>query len=260
MTGAKPWYETLFERDWYDQLAPGGARSQEDPEAFEERTRREATFITNVLTLPASARVLDLCCGWGRHALVLAERGFAVTGLDRSAYHLSIARAEADRRGLDVRWVEADMREIPAADAAFDAVVNMFTAFGYFDDADNQRVLEEISRTLAPDGCCLIDVINRDYLMSVFTRADWQEAADGRLILERRRFDVQTGRVHAAWTLVHEDGTRSTHAHDERIYTMQELSLRCHLAGLEVDAAWGGYDESPLTRHSPRLIVRAHKR
>jgi ubiquinone/menaquinone biosynthesis C-methylase UbiE len=251
-----PWYVTLFERDWFDLLAPGGARAA-DPASHQEATAREVAFIAETLALPAGARVLDLCCGWGRHARRLAQSGLRLVGLDRSLYHLRLA-AERDADHA-VAWLAADMRHLPLTGASLDAVINMFTSFGYFDDEGNQQVLAEVARVLRPGGRLLLDLINRDYLMGVFQRADWDEASDGLLTLERRRWDAATGRIHAEWTLIDKDGERRTHRHDERIYTLQELELRLAAADLNVIDAFGGYDGSALSRSSRRLIVLAER-
>jgi ubiquinone/menaquinone biosynthesis C-methylase UbiE len=255
----KPWYFTLFERDWYDALAPGGARSPVALEQFALNTDREAEFVANALGVPPPARLLDLCCGWGRHAIRLAQRGYAVSGLDLSTYHIELARAASREAQVGVEWIEGDMRRIPFRDATFGAVINMFTAFGYFDDEGNQQVLEQVARVLAPGGRFLIDVINRDYLMGVFRESDWREESDGRVILERRRWDAQTGRIHAEWILIDPDGRRRVHVHDERVYTLQELELRMAAAGLRVSDTFGDYNGGPLERNSRRLVVVADK-
>lgn len=258
VTADQPWYRTLFERDWYDLLAqgrPGGV----DPSQFSERTAREIEFVDDKLGLQDGGSILDLCCGWGRHAIGLAQRGYQITGLDLSTYHVELARNAANDAGVGVAWIEGDMRSIPSPAGSFDAVVNLFTAFGYFDDDENQRVLEEVARVLAPGGRFLIDIINRDYLMGVFTESDWHQGEDGLLILERREWNARTGRVHVQWTIVEPDGQRRTHAHDERIYTLQEIELRLAAAGLRVLDAFGGFDGRALGRTTRRLIVLAEK-
>ena len=85
--------------------------------------------------------MLDLACGHGRHSVELARHGCAVTGVDLSEPSLALAAARAAEAGVEVRLERADMRRI-AFDAEFDAVINMFTAFGYFvDDAENRLVM-----------------------------------------------------------------------------------------------------------------------
>jgi len=255
----RPWYVTLFERDWHDLLAPGGSRSAVDPASYAEQTAGEVEFVTRALDLPPGSPVLDLCCGWGRHTVRLAQRGYRMTGLDLSPYHIELANDAAREAAVEVRWLEGDMRRIPCPDASFDAVINLFTSFGYFDDAENQRVLEEVARVLAPGGRFIVDLINRDCLMRVFRETDWSEEADGRLVLERRRWAPDTGRVHAEWTIIDRDGQRRVHVHDERIYSLQELELRLALAGLRIRQAFGSLEGDPLRRESRRLVVLAEK-
>ena len=112
----------------------------------------EVKFIELALGLTEPCDLLDLCCGPGRHSVRLAQRGHRVTGVDISAYNLEKAAEQTAEFGVEVTWREADMRETGLAGSSQDAVINIFTAFGYFDDEGNQRVLEEIARVLRPGG------------------------------------------------------------------------------------------------------------
>ena len=164
----RPWYETLFERDWYDLFAKGGPSYPDEDGAYARRDDAEAAFIERALGLPAAGDILDLCCGFGRHSVRLAQRGHRVTGVDLSAYNLALAAESAAELGVAVDWREADMRDTGLPGASHDAVINIFSAFGYFDDEGNQRVLDEVARVLRPGGRFLIDLINRDSLMRRF--------------------------------------------------------------------------------------------
>ena len=115
--GAAPadWYDGFFEREWLDVIALATP---------DERTQQQVDFILERLALAPGASVLDLACGHGRITLELARRGFRATGLDLSARSLELARAAAKGEGLDVEWIHADMRELPAG-ARFDAVINV---------------------------------------------------------------------------------------------------------------------------------------
>src|SRR5207237_6807952 len=114
-------------------------------------------FVVSALELAPGARVLDLACGHGRHSARLARRGFDVTGLDVSASSLELARETEPA----AEYVEGDMRELPFEDASFDAAINLFTAFGYFDDeAADQRVLHEVARVLRSGASFLLDTVH----------------------------------------------------------------------------------------------------
>jgi SAM-dependent methyltransferase len=244
------WYDGFFETDdWLDRLAlPIPA----------ERTEREAAFIRDQLALSPGARVLDLCCGHGRIALELARRGHRVTGLDLSERSLAHAREAAGREGLELEWIHADMREVP--EGPFDAIVNVFTAFGYFEEeAENQRVLDGVARALRPGGRFLIDVINPLTLARRYRDSDWEELDDGVLFLQRHRWDFLGGRNEAHWSFVHPDGRRGELHHSLRMYAPHELRAMLERAGLEVTGAWGDWEGGELSLDGFRLILRAER-
>ena len=252
-----PWYETLFERDWYDLFAKGGPSYPDEDGAYARRDDAEAAFIERALALPAAGDILDLCCGFGRHSVRLAQRGHRVTGVDLSAYNLTLAAENAAELGVEVNWREADMRDTGLPGASQDAVINIFSAFGYFDDEGNQRVLDEVARVLRPGGRFLIDLINRDSLMRRFEPRSWARRHDGSVLLQQHEFDTASGTVATHWEVIGANGERTARSFTVRVYTPQELAPRMALAGLEVEDAWGGLDGSALTMDSHRLVVLA---
>ena len=253
----RPWYETLFERDWYDYFAKGGPSYPDDDGEYARQAEAEVEFSERALGLNEPSNVLDLCCGPGRHSVRLAQRGHRVTGVDISAYNLEAAAAQAAEFGVDVTWREADMRDTGLSDSSQGAVINMFTAFGYFDNEGNQRVLEEIARVLRPGGRLLIELINRDSLMRRFEPRSSGERPDGRMGVVEREFDAVAGTIATRWEVTLGDGERKSHSFTVRVYTLQELEVRMSQAGLEVEDAWGGLDGSELTMDSHRLVVLA---
>lgn len=261
MPKRKPWYQSLFERDYYDIFSQHGPSGALTPEQQAEQAAAEVDFLVEALELPEGARVLDLCCGHGRHAIELGRRGMRVSGLDLSAYHLRLARAAAKRAGVDVEWLHSDMRKIPDRGGRFDAVVNLFTSFGYFDSEDeDRRVLDGVRRVLNPGGRFLIDTMNRDWLMSVFRESEANELPDGGLVIQRRRFDIHTGRMENTWTYVAPDGERREQSFSHRLYTYTELAAMLDDAGLPVVRTWGGFDGQELTRQSRRVVALTEKR
>lgn len=141
----------LFDQDYLDFYAP---------RLTDELSDSEATLIWTLLDLEEGASVLDLACGHGRIANRLAARGAEVTGLDVTPMFLGLARAAADEMGVEVNYVEGDVRRLPWADR-FDAIVSWFTAYGYFDDDQNRAVLGGIHRALRPGGRALIELTTR---------------------------------------------------------------------------------------------------
>lgn len=222
-----------------------------------DRTAQEVAGITTLMNLQPGSRILDLCCGQGRHALPLAQAGYQVTGLDLSTYLLGQAQQATQEARVDVQWVRGDMRWLPWREQ-FDACINLFTAFGYFDDeAENQRVLHQVSSVLKPGGTFLLDVSNRDYyLVHLWPRA-WRRQGEA-IILEETSFDPKTCRFTMSFTWM-EEGQRQRLTHSVRYYTVPELSAMLQAAGLTPTATYGDFDGREFDLYSKRLIILAQK-
>ncbi|GAB2694703.1 class I SAM-dependent methyltransferase [Paenibacillus thermoaerophilus] len=239
------WYEKSFGPDYlivYKHRDFAGAR-------------REVERMVQWLNLPAGASVLDLCCGMGRHSLALAEMGYKVTGVDLSEPLLAEARA-ADAEGR-VRWHRGDMRDVPL-EGGFDAVVNLFTSFGYFDtDEENRRVLEEISRLLQPGGRWLLDFLNASWVESRLVPHSVRKEGD--LTIDERRV-VEDGFVRKTITLS-EPGRPDRVYHEQvRMYGLDDFRRLLAGTGLRIDAVHGSYEAEEYTeRDSPRLILVGSK-
>lgn len=202
--------------------------------------------------------VLDLCCGPGRHSVVLAKKGFNVTGVDRSPFLLGIARERGEREGVDVEWVQEDMREFVRSDA-YDLVLNMFTSFGYFEDkSDDQRVLRNIHQSLRKDGVFLIDVIGKEYLARVFQPTTSHEAPDGSLRIERHEVYDDWSRVRNEWVLIKGDDVRRF-TFDHTIYSAQELKDRLAEAGFRRMKVYGDLDGNEYGSNALRLVACARQ-
>src|SRR5262245_34106158 len=131
------------------------------PFVTEERTRTEALGAVALAGVEPGAEILDCPTGFGRHALFLADEGYRVTGLDRSAELL--AEAESQRRDAEwPRFVRGDYRKLPFADASFDAVLNLFSSLGYLGREGDVGVLREFRRVLRPGGALIVETAHRD--------------------------------------------------------------------------------------------------
>lgn len=246
------WYQTLFEtEDWSlftaDQLT----------EEYRAHTVAQVDFAERVLGISPGDAVLDVACGAGRHAIELARRGYRVTGVDISTASLARATALADAAGVDVRWLHADMREIPYA-GEFNAAINMWTAFGYLEnEAEDQRAMDAIARALAPGGALLLDLLNPTGLARNWKAQGWEDLPDGTVLAEERIFDPVTYRIANTWHFLHPDGRRSAESFETRLYTMPELRSMMGRAGLVVDAVFGDFNGAPLTMDTYRMIAIA---
>lgn len=245
-----PWYKTLFGEDYLRIY---------EPILTPERTQREVEGIVNLLSLPQGSSILDLCCGHGRHAIPLAQRGYMVTGQDLSEVFLHEAGKEAVANGVQVDWVRSDMRNIPFENE-FHAVINIFTAFGYLETQDeDQQVLKQISKALKPNGLFLLETLHREAFIRHFLPHMIEHRPEGLIALEERDFDLLTSRANVKITMIYPDGERKEYGHAARVYTLTELAQMLSTAGLHVKAYYGAWDKSMLTIDSFRLILLSQK-
>jgi ubiquinone/menaquinone biosynthesis C-methylase UbiE len=224
------------------------------------RTRVEALGAAALAEVAPGAQILDCPTGFGRHAVVLAEEGYRVTGLDRSAALL----AEAETRRVDPAWprfIRGDYRELPFEDASFDAVLNLFSSLGYLGRDEDVGVLQEFRRVLRPGGALVMETAHRDgfaRFAQPFARRTWDRLPDGSLYLEERTTDWSAGTIATYRLIVTPNNERIERPYVLHVYSAKEWIAMLHEAGFdEVDAfgAWDGV--TPITPDIWRLILRA---
>ncbi len=222
-----------------------------------EQTPGEVDQIVALLGVGPGARVLDLCCGGGRHSLELARRGFLVTGVDRTRAYLDRAVERARAEGLTVEFVEADMREFCRPES-FDGAINFFTSFGYFEDpADDRRVVDNVFRSLKPGGVFLLEMMGKEVLARIFRERDWYEQ-EGMIVLEERKVTRNWGWMENRWILL-KDGQRTDLTVSHRPYSAVELTSLLAGSGFEVTAVHGDVAGSPYDHQARRLVVLARR-
>jgi SAM-dependent methyltransferase len=218
----RPWFEEVFDEDYLRTL----------PFMTADQTLREVAFIKDALSPPADGHILDVACGYGRHAIELSQRGLRVTGLDLSLPLLIRAADESQRRALSVNFVHADMREM-AFDGQFDGAYCVLSSFGYFDEDTNLKVATSICRALKPGGRFLLDTLNRDYIVSDLPTRVWWEG-DGCVVLEEVDFNFHTSRVIIRRSVVFQDGRQMEQDISIRAYSLHELGKMLRQAGFRV--------------------------
>lgn len=210
-----------------------------------------------LLAVEPPACILDLCCGPGRHSLELARRGFKVTAVDRTAASVQEAKRRAEGEALAVEFVQEDMRRFCRPDA-FDGVINLFTSFGYFEDAaDDRQVLLNVHRSLNDGGRLVLEMMGKEVLARKFRERDWHEE-DGVLFLAERRICRDWTWIENRWILL--DGQRREEfAVCHRIYSAAELSALLKECGFREVSVYGDLAGSPYDHTAGRLVVVARK-
>ena len=224
-----------------------------------ERTTAEVNFIEALLAVPRGAAVLDLACGYGRHAIGMAQRGYRMTGLDFNPHYLEIAGTEAQAAGANVTWRTGDMRALPF-ESEFDGVYSFFTSFGYFGDDENEQVLAGVARAMKPGGRFLLDMMNRDWLLTHPDQRTWKQRDDGSLFMEETTLELAASRVVARQMLIDpQGGPQVTKEYFLRAYTCAELTALLRRHGLVVKEVCGGTDRRPYDTEAHRLVLVAER-
>lgn len=241
------WYKKWFGREYIDLYTHRG----------EKEAREFISTLEESLSLKPGKRILDLCCGTGRYALLLADRGFDVVGLDLSTRLIHYAEQKAKEMGVCVQFIVRDMREIPYSDY-FDGIMNMFTSFGYFGpDKENERVIAAASRALKRDGWMVIDFLNRDYIINNFLPYDQQQKGSI-TIRQHRTLNEETNRIEKVITLI-KDGSYKKYKESVKLYSPEELKSLFQKHGLQPTNTFGDYNGEQFTPSSPRFIVIGRK-
>ena len=225
---------------------------------FQPNTGREVAFMQDVLELEAGSRFLDAACGYGRHAIPLAESGVDVVGCDLSAFMLKKAQdgvhaSSIAENGGSISFARCDLRELPF-ECEFDAASIMFNSFGYFQREDeNFRVLASIADSLKPGGLFLLDLVNRDFLLRTPHEKDWFER-NGTVILEEKHFDAVRNRSEIDVHVV-DGGKKRSYHHSIRLYSLSELSMLLEASGLAVENVYGGFESELFDWNKDRMLI-----
>lgn len=235
--GYTPDLEKYVQPDWWKRIFNSlYLRTDGDVVNDQEITRREVDTFMRLLGLKPEDRILDLCCGHGRHSLELARRGFKnVEGLDRSRYLIQKAKTLAKKEGLEIKFREGDARDLPYPNDSFDVVMILGNSFGYFDSIqDDLRVLEEVFRVLKPWGRILIDIANGEYLREHYQPRSWEWIDKKAFVCRERTLSADRSKLISREIIVHvEKGVIVDQFYSERLYTKEMLEELLKKAGFE---------------------------
>ncbi|MFB0562376.1 MAG: methyltransferase domain-containing protein [Candidatus Lokiarchaeia archaeon] len=198
-------------------------------------TRQEVDLFSSILNLSTDDKILDCCCGQGRHSLELAIRGYRyVEGLDRSHYLIKKAKEQAKKEAINVRFREGDARKLPYPPDTFDVVMILGNSFGYFETVhDDLRVLKEVFRVLKPWGRLLIDVADGEYLREHFQPRSWEWIDKKHFVNRERSLSADDQRLISREIISNvEKGVIADQFYAERLYTKESLSNILQQAGL----------------------------
>lgn len=264
--GPIPNLEQHVRPDWWKNIF-NALYIKTDADVVEDQaiTKGEVDLIETVLDLPRDARILDLCCGQGRHVLELASRGYTnVEGFDRSHYLIAKAKARARKAHLSIRFREGDARKPAYTPDSFDAVTILGNSFGYFETTeDDLRVLKAVSRVLKPGGKLLIDVADGNYLKEKFQPRSWEWIDEKHFVCRERSLSSDGNRIISREVITHtEKGVLADQFYAERLYTsdnLKDLLLKAGFTHPEIHAqiSTDSQRKQDLGMMEQRIIISA---
>ena len=246
--------------DWTKQFFRAPVFTPGAPEAL-AAAPMEAAAVWRTLGLKPGARLLDLACGTGRHALLLARRGAFVVGVDKTEAYLKEGRAQARARGLtNCLFARGDMRRLPFK-GEFDAAMNLWTSFGYFSKpTDDLKALKGVARALKPGGLFLIDLLDFAWVKRHGQRRRWDRRADGAYLLQDAVWtDGRDPKIINAWIILRPGKPELRSRFVVRGYDKARLYAALRRAGLEPVKSWHGLGALGRIKSSGRLVVLARK-
>jgi SAM-dependent methyltransferase len=234
-------------------------------QSWVEHTKEEVNFIIDIMELSGTERVLDLACGYGRHSIELAKKGFSVVGVDITAEFIEEAERIASLENLNPKFICADLRDISFTNE-FDVVLNMADgAIGYLEnDAENLKIFDLIAASLKKGGKHFMNICNAEHAEMHFPKRHW-EIGEKQLSLPEFHWDKETRRyLYGGWGLAFgEIATKpdSIEAHSStRLYTVNEIGEIWRKRGLTIKNTFGGFNKDlPASDQELQLLVYSQK-
>lgn len=222
-------------------------------------TQKEVDQLMGIIGAAPQHRILDLCCGQGRHSMEFAARGYRnVEGLDRSHYLIQKAKTDSKKKGLSVKFREGDARKLPYATDYFDYVVILGNSFGYFEIAhDDVKVLKEVFRVLKPWGKILIDIPDGSYLKEHYLPRSWEWMDKKHFVCRERSLSLDTQRLISREVITHtEKGVLADQFYAERLYTQETVLQLFQAAGFSDITFHGVISPNSQRNHDLGMMER----
>jgi SAM-dependent methyltransferase len=248
MTSA--WFETFFRgvaaEFWIRAIPPA-------------HTISEVDFLEKSLVVKPGARLLDIPCGAGRHAIELARRGYTVSGVDLSEDFLDAGRIAAADAGVKVEFRRGDMRRFSVKAGAFDGAFCFGNSFGYLNSTDAGAFLATVARALTAGGRLVIDTgTAAESILPALVARRWHRLGD-LVVLSECRYTSQESRLDIDYTFV-QGGSAETRPASSYVFTVGELRRMLDRAGFRVVGMSGGVSGEAFQLGSPRLLIVAVRR
>ncbi|MDC7219732.1 MAG: methyltransferase domain-containing protein [Spirochaetales bacterium] len=222
------------------------------------KTDDEVEGVIKLTGLPQGSRILDVCCGFGRHSLEFARWGYDVTGMDITSSYIERARKSAKEENLNCNFILGDVRS-DKAKGLFSGALCMWNSFGYSEDPeDDEKIIKNVFNSLEPGGFFLLDTPGKEVIASGFEANTWFERDDLKILLEYS-IDLNWTVLKNRWLFLEKDGTLNEFSFAQRIFSALEMAQMLYNAGFESIDIYGNWQGEAYDNEAERLIVIAWK-
>lgn len=229
-------------------------------QSLSERTICEVEGIISLLGLKKGNKLMDCPCGYGRHSNELQAMGINVVGCDINSVHLKRAKESAMNRNLSTEFRKENMIKLNY-NQEFDAVINMFYSFGFFDtDEENFKVLEKFYNALKPGGKFLMhtDVNITRIKSGKYKFNEERKLISGKNLRIIDVYDELTKKIYGKWTIFDNTETKTVD-YAVRVYTREEFTKMCYDAGFSKVTVYSDWDGVPYNEDAEDMIIIAEK-
>ena len=218
--------------------------------AMNLHAKREIDFILNKVEIPDDGRILDMCCGYGRHSLELAKRGYSVLGVDYSETLINKAQS-ANVFEDKLQFIKGDIRNYIATEK-YDLVLNLFVSIGYFSsETENIKSVETLCNAVKKGGYLVLEINNSENIQE---GEEITKARHGTIIKTERWYDADSKILHSKRKVNTQDNQKE-YDMNIRIYTIYEIMEMCEKYNVRYVQHYNGYTDSELAEKSTKLVV-----
>ncbi|HBL83968.1 MAG: methyltransferase type 11 [Clostridiales bacterium GWF2_38_85] len=245
--------------DWYKQGWSLDIKNQ----SWVEDTENQVEFIIKTLELTGDERILDLACGYGRHSLAFAKRGYDVTGVDITKVYVDDARENAIEQKINAKFICADIRDINFENE-FGVVLNLADgAIGYLEtDEENLKIFDVISRSLKVGGKHFMDICNAEHAAHYFPRTNW-EIGENALALAQFEWNCETRRMlFSGYDIPYEEPVKKPEipaGDPTRLYSIDELHQILQERNMRIMKTFSNYNGTEASLKYLQLMVCSEK-
>jgi 2-polyprenyl-3-methyl-5-hydroxy-6-metoxy-1,4-benzoquinol methylase len=232
----------------------------------EDRTMMEVDLIDTIFVKNEVKSFIDFGCGDGRITLPLVQKGYMGYGIDLDLDEINHAKRRSSDM-VNIKFDNIDFLNFNSSETTYDAAIFVYSSFGYFNDSENQKLLNKVNKCINTGGIIFIDLLNKDWAISKsqgvkdLTQKVSTVTNDFKQVTRSRSPQKIDGLLYeiTEFKVVRQDGSDEKYTYQQRLFSKKEIEELLTESGFEGFQYLGSYENEPYGVNSPRMILIAHK-